>query len=191
MGILQARILEWVAMPFFRGSSLARGQAWVSCIAGRLFTIWATKETLSVSCRPQITSCLPPQALPAPATIFLSDSLSALLNCCLATRKFPILTCPLRPCLTQQLLPEVPPSSPLKSDKIYTTFSVRLKGYLLHEDLSACRTKRLLPSTRPFSRVRVIHVLCLVSPPGSWGCRLKVCDTSAGHGKDPQPQRAK
>ena len=34
-GILQARILEWVAIPFSRGSSQPRDQTWVSCIAGR------------------------------------------------------------------------------------------------------------------------------------------------------------
>ena len=37
-GILQARILEWVAIPFSRGSSQPRDQTWVSCIAGRFFT---------------------------------------------------------------------------------------------------------------------------------------------------------
>ena len=42
--ILQARILEWVAIPFFRGSSQLRDPTWVSCITGRFFTIWATKE---------------------------------------------------------------------------------------------------------------------------------------------------
>ena len=39
MGILQARILEWVAMPFSRGSSQPRDQTQVSCTAGGLFTI--------------------------------------------------------------------------------------------------------------------------------------------------------
>jgi len=39
MGILQARILEWVAMPFFRGSSQPRDQTQVSCIAGVFFTV--------------------------------------------------------------------------------------------------------------------------------------------------------
>ena len=38
-GILQARILEWVAIPFSRGSSRARNHAWVFYIAGRFFTI--------------------------------------------------------------------------------------------------------------------------------------------------------
>ena len=37
-GILQARILEWVAFPFSRGSSQPRDQTQVSCIAGRFFT---------------------------------------------------------------------------------------------------------------------------------------------------------
>ena len=39
-GILQTRILEWVAIPFFRGFSQPRHWTWVSCIAGRFFTIW-------------------------------------------------------------------------------------------------------------------------------------------------------
>ena len=43
-GIFQARILEWVAIPFFGGSSRPRNWTQVSCIAGRLFTVWATRE---------------------------------------------------------------------------------------------------------------------------------------------------
>ena len=39
LGILQARILEWVATPFSREYSQARNQTQVSCIAGRVFTI--------------------------------------------------------------------------------------------------------------------------------------------------------
>ena len=35
---LQARILEWAAIPFSRGSSQPRDQTQVSCIAGRFFT---------------------------------------------------------------------------------------------------------------------------------------------------------
>ena len=35
----QPRILEWVAMPLFRGSSQPRDQTQVSCSAGRFFTI--------------------------------------------------------------------------------------------------------------------------------------------------------
>ena len=48
-GILQARILEWVAIPFSRGSSWPRDQIWVFCIAGRLFTIWVTREDFKCS----------------------------------------------------------------------------------------------------------------------------------------------
>ena len=43
-GILQARILEWVAMPCSRGSSQPGDQPQVSRIAGRFFTSWATRE---------------------------------------------------------------------------------------------------------------------------------------------------
>ena len=38
--ILQARILEWIAIPFSRGSSWPRDRTWISHIAGRFFTIW-------------------------------------------------------------------------------------------------------------------------------------------------------
>ena len=47
-GILQARILEWVAMPFSRGSSQPSDWIQVSCIAGRFFTAWATRESLGI-----------------------------------------------------------------------------------------------------------------------------------------------
>ena len=43
-GILQARIVEWVAFPFPRGSSQPRNWTQVSCNAGRFFTSWATRE---------------------------------------------------------------------------------------------------------------------------------------------------
>ena len=42
--ILQARILEWVAFPFSRGSSQPRDQTQVSHIASGFFTSWATRE---------------------------------------------------------------------------------------------------------------------------------------------------
>ena len=45
-GILQARILEWVAIPFFKGSSQARNRTWVSHITGIFFTIWTTRAVL-------------------------------------------------------------------------------------------------------------------------------------------------
>ena len=45
-GILQARILEWVAIPLSRGSSQHRDQTQVYWIAGGLFTSWANREAL-------------------------------------------------------------------------------------------------------------------------------------------------
>ena len=43
-GILQARILEWVAIPISKGTSRPRDQTQVSSIAWKFFTVWATKE---------------------------------------------------------------------------------------------------------------------------------------------------
>ena len=43
-GIFQARVLEWVAISFSRGSSRPRNWTLVSRIVGRCFTIWATRE---------------------------------------------------------------------------------------------------------------------------------------------------
>ena len=43
-GILQAGLLEWVAIPFSRGSSQPRDGTQVSHIAGEFFTDWATRE---------------------------------------------------------------------------------------------------------------------------------------------------
>ena len=62
LGTLQARILEWVVMPSSRESSHPRDQTQVSCIAGdfSLFTIWATKASLSwpLSGREKLSSAL-------------------------------------------------------------------------------------------------------------------------------------
>ena len=45
-GIFQARMLEWVAISFSRRSSQPRDWSPVSCIAGRHFTLWASREVL-------------------------------------------------------------------------------------------------------------------------------------------------
>ena len=45
-GILQARILEWVAISYSRESSWPRNRTHISCIVGRLFIIWATNWLL-------------------------------------------------------------------------------------------------------------------------------------------------
>ena len=47
-GILQARILEWVAIPFSRELSQPRDRAQVSYTADGFFTSWATRETRMV-----------------------------------------------------------------------------------------------------------------------------------------------
>ena len=48
-GIFQARTLEWVGIPFSRGSSQPRDQTQVSCIAGRYLSYQGSPETLSNS----------------------------------------------------------------------------------------------------------------------------------------------
>ena len=52
-GILQARILEWIAIPFSRGSSQLRDWNWVSCITGRFFTDWTTRTSKLNKALPQ------------------------------------------------------------------------------------------------------------------------------------------
>ena len=47
-GILQARLLEGVAVPFSRGSFWPRGWTWASHVACRFFTFWATGEALTL-----------------------------------------------------------------------------------------------------------------------------------------------
>ena len=51
-GIPQARIPEWVAIPFSRGSSWPKDWTQVSCITGRFFTIWATREIFEIEKTP-------------------------------------------------------------------------------------------------------------------------------------------
>ena len=45
-GILQAKILEWVAISYSRESSRWRDWTWISHREGRLFSVWATREAL-------------------------------------------------------------------------------------------------------------------------------------------------
>ena len=47
-GIFQARVLEWGAISFSRGSSQSRDRTQVSHIVGRCFTVWATREALKL-----------------------------------------------------------------------------------------------------------------------------------------------
>ena len=55
-GISQARILEWVAISFFRRSSQPRDQAWVSCIGRWILYYWITSCSVTQSC---LTLCDP------------------------------------------------------------------------------------------------------------------------------------
>ena len=74
-GILQARILEWVAFPFSRGSSQHRDRTQVSHSAGRFFTSWATRGALWIrsaaakSCQLCPTLCGPIDGSPPGSTI--------------------------------------------------------------------------------------------------------------------------
>ena len=63
-GILQARILEWVTVPFSRGSSQPRDQTQISHIAGRFLTSWATREALNKSSLNFLMLCLVIQSCP-------------------------------------------------------------------------------------------------------------------------------
>ena len=56
-GILQARILEWVAFPFFRGSSQPQDRTQVCRTAGRFFTRWATREKRLKPAQIQLGAC--------------------------------------------------------------------------------------------------------------------------------------
>ena len=52
-GILQVRILEWVAISFSKGSSQPGNWTWVSRIVGRFFTNWATREAPQLDMPPE------------------------------------------------------------------------------------------------------------------------------------------
>ena len=56
-GILQARMLEWVALPFSRGSSQPRDRTHISRISGRFFTSWTTKEAAVCFLNPWVLFC--------------------------------------------------------------------------------------------------------------------------------------
>ena len=45
--VLCVLVIQWVAIPLSRGSSQPKHQTQVFCIAGRFFTIWATREAIS------------------------------------------------------------------------------------------------------------------------------------------------
>ena len=65
-GIFQARILEWIAIPFSKGSSQPRDQTQASCTAGGFYTTWAILHAARIvdTCRPQSPSPLTPVSPP-------------------------------------------------------------------------------------------------------------------------------
>ena len=72
-GIFQARLLEWVAISFSRGSSQSRDQTQVSRIAGGFFTVWATAAAAAESLQSCLTLCDPidgsPPGSPVPGIL--------------------------------------------------------------------------------------------------------------------------
>ena len=68
-GILQARILEWVAFPLSKESSQTGDWTHVSCTAGGFFTIWATREAQDICITPERNPILNEQSLSTPASI--------------------------------------------------------------------------------------------------------------------------
>ena len=77
------RILEWVAYPFSNGSSPPKNRTEVSCIAGRFFTRWATRESplfpsqISILIPiPFLSSPSPPKASPSLYTLKPRTSVS-------------------------------------------------------------------------------------------------------------------
>ena len=63
-GVLKARILEWVAFPFSRGSSQSRDWTQNSRIAGRLFTNWAPREAQKIGICFQMVGQVPENTEP-------------------------------------------------------------------------------------------------------------------------------
>ena len=90
-GIFQARMLEWVAISFSRRSSPPRDWIQVSCIVGRRFTVWATREDwlYSLYYKPDYQESLqwPPVRVKTQILSPPKPTLSLMLffmNCCLA-----------------------------------------------------------------------------------------------------------
>ena len=75
-GILQARILEWVAILFSRGSSSCRDWTCISCIAGKFYTIWATEKALAGSSHSWIPAVTFLTCVPILACILITQPLS-------------------------------------------------------------------------------------------------------------------
>ena len=147
-GILQARILKWVALSFPRGSSPPRAQTWVSHIAGRLFNNWATREACRTSGASQFSCVLqewgagfPANPIRPPTSQGGSSSLCWIpwlghpvcgLNCWLPRAEFHL--CKLSFLLT---LPRGTDPSLITSLPFFHNSCQSLLQYLLYRNLSA------------------------------------------------------
>ena len=82
-GILQARILEWVAIFFSRRSSRSRDQtsvSWVSCLGGRFFTTELPRKPVCVMIGGQCCTFIPNHAAPYGTTTRALQGLTTLAN---------------------------------------------------------------------------------------------------------------
>ena len=66
LGILQARILEWVAIPFSRVSSWPRDRTQASCTVGEFFTVWTTHMGSPIHCQVGYNVSLPSRCWKGP-----------------------------------------------------------------------------------------------------------------------------
>ena len=124
-GVFQAKIQEWVTMPSSRRSFWPMGWIWVSCIAGRFFTVWATRETFSsvqFSCS-VMSNSLRPYGLQHPAlSITNSWNLLKLMSIESVMPSKHLILC--RPLF---LLPSMTDPWKLKNNKIYCQSSKELQ----------------------------------------------------------------
>ena len=114
-GILQARILEWLAYPFSRGSSLPRNRTGVFCIARGFFTSWASREAVSsllvhfssVQSLIRVWLFATPWTAARQASLSITNSRSSLKLTCIKS----VMPCShLILCHPLLLLPPIPPS---------------------------------------------------------------------------------
>ena len=87
-GILQARIMEWIAIPFCSRSSRPMDQTQVSCITGRFFSISVTREVLVLLSNHSVSDSLWPLGLQPTSLPYLLVSPRACSNSCLLSRWF-------------------------------------------------------------------------------------------------------
>ena len=100
-GIFQARILEWVAISFSRRSSRPRDWTRVSCVVGRRFTIWATRNLFQKHAQMHIQKCFTSYLVIPCCSVTSSSTLCDPIDCSMPG--FPVLhrfsefaqTCPL------------------------------------------------------------------------------------------------